>query len=337
MIAGPTKSAGTTPSSSSQVPAPPEAEHPQFPPDPIPTIIPGASVNLLAGAPGAGKTALSSWIMCQFRDNLPIFGHQPTPIPKLGIICADRSWAQSTSKWFALAGYGDIPHYSLLDDDEFSVRRLRQKQERVTILEACLDKLFLPWGSLVLVDPLALFLGGNLLDYDTCLVACAEIRGACRRRGITIIGTAHASKQRADKNQRYLRLQDRIAGSVALFGYTDTQMYLASPAEIEEEFSVFHWSPHHAVSQDFKLTRADNGLFIPYEGKEGDLVWEARTLLTIIAESPTLTKLTDIVPIAEVQFGWSRSKVYRYVGDLVQAHLLIRVGRTHVCRPKPSA
>ena len=43
--------------------------------------------------------------------------------------------------------------------------------------------------------------GGNLLDYDTCAVACHEIRGILRTRGLTLVATAHASKLKADPKE----------------------------------------------------------------------------------------------------------------------------------------
>lgn len=334
MSARPPQSAKVPPSPSS---TPDPLPHGKFPIDPIPTIIPGASVNLLAGAPGVGKTALIAWLLVRFRDQLAIFGHQPSALPKIAILCADRSWEQSTSKWFVLAGYPELCAYSLLDDEAFNVRRLRQKQQRIDILQESINALHLPWGSLLIVDPLALFLGGNILDYDNCGVACAEIRQICRRRGITIIGTAHSSKQKADKQQRYLRLQDRIAGSTALFGYTDTQMYLASPEEIGEDFHLFHWTPHHAPAEDFKLRKDSNGLFVPYDDPRGvhDLTAFARQVLDFVDVAPELTKMKDLITRAQVELGMSRSALYRYVDQLAAEHLLIKVGRGAVCRPKP--
>lgn len=307
-----------------------------FPPDPLPIILPGASVNLLAGAPGVGKTALLAGLLTAFRDQRPVFGHTPAALPKIAIICADRSWDQSTSEWFRRVGYTDLPAYSLLDDENFNVRRLRQKQQRIDILQEAINHLELPWGSLLVVDPLALFLGGNLNDYDACGVACAEIRQVCRRRGLTVIGTAHSSKQKADKQQRYLRLQDRIAGSTALFGYTDTQMYLAAPEEIGEDFYLFQWTPHHGPEEHFKLKKDDQGLFIPYEetGGDHDLTKFATQILGYISESPVLTPIRIVLHQAQVELGLSRASLYRYLDQFAEEHLVVRVGRGKVCRPK---
>lgn len=303
----------------------------------LPPILPRNSINLLAGAPGAGKTTLIASTAVRFRDGLPIFGFQPRPVPFQGFISADRSWEQSTSLWFKAAGFPEIKAYSLQDDASFKKSKLRKKSERIAVLNHCLSKLgHMPEGSLVWVDPLALFLGGNLLDYDTCLVACSEIREICTQLNITIIGTAHASKQKADKAQRYLRLQDRIAGSVALFGYTDTQMYLAEPSEVAEEFYLFHMHPHHAVPASFKLQRnTTTGLFEPY-GEEPGAQDLARIVLSAIPFSPTLITskqlLTDLTTSGT---SIPRTTFYRVLEQLIECRDLIKVGRGHYTR-KPN-
>lgn len=235
----------------------------------LPPILLGGTVNLLAGAPGVGKTAFLAWWIRQFHDGGRVFDQAiPARPPVQAWITADRSWDHSTRLWFAQVGLPDLPHYSLQDDRSFKKSRLRNKRDRIAILKECLAGAspggagHYPPGSLIYVDPLALFLGGNLIDYDTCAVACSEVREICLDQGLTIIGTAHSSKQKAEKRDRYLRLQDRILGSTALFGYTDTQMFLASPDELDVDHYTFLWAPHHARTQTFKLARDERGLFL---------------------------------------------------------------------------
>ena len=243
------------------------ASSPAFP-DPIPSIIPFNSISLLAGAPSIGKTALLATLFKQLRDGHPVFGHQPSPLPGLGFINTDRAWRSGAGAWFDRVGYSDIPHYSLSDDDDFSPKRLRRKFDRTDLLFEFIDKLNLPPGSLVGVDPLALFLGGSLLDYDTCGVAIHEIQRHLKTRKLTLIATVHSGKLKADKKARYLRVQDQFIGSTAIFGFTDTQMYLASPAEISKPYYQFFWQPHLAPAELHSLERDDQGLFVSYVGAD---------------------------------------------------------------------
>lgn len=291
-------------------------------PDPIEKILLANSVNLLAGAPGVGKTALIAWLLTRFRDTLPIFGYLPCPIPRIAFIGADRSWENSTRFWFEAAGYADIPHYSLQDDRAFPPVRLRNRAGRIQILEQCLEKVGpLPPGSLVVVDPLSLFLGGNLIDYDTCGVACSQIRRLCQDLQFTLIGTAHSSKQKADRKERYKRLQDNILGSTALFGYTDTQMYLAAPDETGADHYTFLWAPHHKPPEMFPLGRDASGLFVPWEDSTAAAL-EAG-LLALIPLIEEGIGFGDLVLAAEQM---SRATVHRILQHFLEVGVVERVG-----------
>jgi len=298
-----------------------------YPPDPLPPVLLGGSVNILAGAPGAGKSAFFAQMAVALREGQPFYGRQPAPIPFQGVISADRSWVQSTSKWFEAIGWPDIPAYSLQDDDKFAISSLRKRENRITIFLHCLDRLAPPWGGLVYVDPIALFLGGNLNDYDACMVACMEIRRLAKTRGVTILGLAHAGKQRNDPNSRYARLQDRILGSAALFGYTDTQLYLAEPSELSgTPYYMFLWHPHHAPAEDFKLVRDAWGFFTPYR-ETGSLATLARVLDAVPAPPASVSPRA----LAH-QLDLSKSYLYRLLEELVAQQQVVLVKRGEYAR-----
>jgi AAA domain len=236
--------------------------------DPLPNLIPAQGISLLAGASNIGKTALLASVTLALRDGKPVFGHQPGTIAALGVVNADRGWERGAGHWFNLAGFGDVRYYSMSDDPLFDPRSLRRKFERTVRLIEFIDKLQLPPRSVVIVDPIGLFLGGNLLNYDDCAVACHEIRAALKRRLLTLIATAHSAKLRADKNERYLRLQDQILGSAAIYGFSDTQMVLAGPEETGKPYYIFLIHSHMAPPQLFYLERDEQGLFVPYSGAD---------------------------------------------------------------------
>jgi len=251
------------------IPTPVPAAAPAAGPlDLLPNIIPYGSVSLLSGAPGLGKTALLATIAKAFRDQTPLFGHQPNPVADIGIINADRGWERGGKVWFQRAGFPDIKCYSMPDDAKFDPRCLRKKHERTALLAEFIDKLKLPPGSLLFGDPMGLFLGGNLLDYDGCAVACHEIRAILRARGLTLIATAHSSKLKADPKDRYHRLQDQILGSTALLGFSDTQLVLASPEETGQRFYTFMWASHLAPPETFLLERNEVGIFALADGTD---------------------------------------------------------------------
>jgi len=281
---------------------------------PLPRIIPCYGISLLAGASGVGKTALVASLARDFRDCRPIFGHQPNPVAAIGFVNADRCWEDGVSEWFERAGFPEIRYYSMNDDYSFNMKSLRRKFERTDRLVEFIDKLQLPPESLVIVDPVGLFLGGNLLNYDDCAVACCEIRQALQRRKLTILALAHASKLKAEKRERYLRLQDQILGTAALFGFSDTQLYLAAPNETGQPYYTFMWHPHLAPAEFFSLSRDEQGLFVPYDGADqGNCV----RLLALFDEDGTAITLGALVELAQ-QIPLSKATVKRVLDVLIE-------------------
>ena len=324
-----------------------------FPPDPLPPFIFGGSVNILAGASGTGKTALAAQWAVALRDGKTLLGQQIGKITGIGVISADRSWEQSSGFWFNLAGWPDIPHYSLQDDDGFDIKRLARRTELMTILGESLNVLNLPWGSVVLCDPVGLFLGGDLINYYACLVACSTIRRMCRVRGITLIGAAHASKQIADPKRRYMRPEDRIAGSTALLGYSDTQFYLASPEEVNTDHYLLYVKSHHAPPASYRLDRLDNGLFStpesiqPTARRPQKMFVEALDTLLLWLPGPSADGIEfgDLVVTAEqdhrLQGSWSSREsaertIRRWLGRLIKDGRVERTPQGRYRNTKPN-
>ena len=299
-------------------------------PDLVPDIIPFGSISLLSGAAGLGKTALLASIARCFRDGLPIFGRKPNTVPAIGFINADRGWKTGAGVWFTRAGFPEIRYYSMPDDPSFDPRSLRKKFERTARLAEFIDKLGLPWGSLLLVDPIGLFLGGNLLDYDTCAVACHEIRAILRQRGLTLIATAHSSKLKVDKKDRYSRLQDQILGSTALLGFTDTQMVLASPDETGLSSYTFLWQSHLAPAETFLLDRDANGLFKQVEPEpEGGRA--TPRILALFPEGGDEITLGRLAELAE-EIPYTLKTVQRAVQQLIAEGQVEKVRRGYYRR-----
>lgn len=299
--------------------------------DPLPNIIPAYGISLLAGAPNAGKTALLASLACQFRDALPIFGHQPLVLPAIGVVNADRSWARGAGVWFARAGFADVRYYSMADDPSFDPRSLRRRYERTQRLTEFIDRLQLPPESLLFVDPIGLFLGGNLLDYDSCAVACHEIRAALAVRKLTLIASAHSSKLKADKRDRYTKLTDQILGSTAIYGFSDTQMFLASPEETGKPYFTFLWHSHLAPPELFELMRDERGLFVPYDAADQG---NCGRVLMLFPQDGSEISLRALRTAAEA-IPVSRPTLHRVLQVLLDRQRIVKLRHGVYCRVDP--
>jgi hypothetical protein len=280
-------------------------------------------VSLLSGAAGLGKTALLATIAKAFKHGAPVFGHQPGAIAEVGIIVADRGWDRGARVWFDRAGFPDVKHYSMPDDPGFDPRCLRKKFERTARLGEFIDRLALPKRSLLFCDPIGLFLGGNLLNYDDCAVACHEIRVLLRNRELTLIATAHSGKLKVEKKDRYARLQDQILGSSALLGFTDTQMVLASPEETGQPYYTFLWVPHLAPPETFLLERDQDGIFKLMEGTDST---SASRVLALVPVDGTEITAGELGTLAEA-IPLTLKTVHRSLNQLVAQGQVTKVRR----------
>lgn len=227
---------------------------------PIPRFLPAWQPHFLSGPPGGGKTAfLAGWVAA-LQQGLPIFGKACQPPPFIGIIAADREWADAR-QWYDVAGCPEIPYYSIVDSD-LSLLKLR-KSDPVALLDDILtDHFKAPPNSLLIIDPISYWTGGDMNRYMQVYLAMIALNRFCLRHQVTIIGLAHTGKQKADAKERYTRPQDRINGSAALLGCSGTQMALETPDQTDSECYRFTWVPHHAQAESFDLERdEETGLF----------------------------------------------------------------------------
>lgn len=300
-------------------------------PGPLDPILLAGSINLLAGSSGAGKTALMAMMAKHLQQKLPLFGVTPTTAPYVAYIGIDKSWTRSSCQWFQREDVR-LPHYAMTDDRAFRKSRLRSKTDRVVIFREFLHKVApdgraFPLGSLVFFEPLALFLGGNLLDYDASAVACLELREVCQElNDVCVVGAVHAGKFKADKKQGYARLQDHILGTAALWGYTDTQLYLAAPDEVRAKHALLHVNPHHAPPMQLKLRRAKDGRFLSEIEAEAAGIVGPSWIVEVLAAAPDRTLGTADLLKAAIERELSRATLHRLLDEELRYGRVRRVG-----------
>lgn len=295
-------------------------------PDLIDKIMPAGSINLISGGSGVGKTAFIAEWAARFDQGRQICW-KPTrkPAGGIGVIAGDRKWS-SHRQWFDAVEFGKIPHYSLRDDAGFNWDALFNRGTLPDTFKRCVQKLGLGRDALVIVDPISLFIHGNLIDYKQTAVGLAKLDKVCTELGITVLGIAHTAKQKGDKKDRYVRPQDRILGSAAFAGFTDTVMFLIGPEELDTEYHGFGWIPHHVPSETFSFTRhPETGLFIPYDAPSKDA--DIHHLFSVITEDANGMPTKEIVDACANQLDVARTTLYNYLNLLMSRGQIEKVGR----------
>jgi hypothetical protein len=285
-------------------------------------------VTIFAGAPGVGKTAmLSDWIV-RWRDGRTIWGHATNAPTQFCYLAADRQWA-SHQQWFNRAGYPDIPRYSLADDPRFDLKELLKPFNALDLFRRALDqanngKPPIP-GAHVFVDPVSpIFIAGSPNSSRDVARSLLSFSREAQQRKINITCTAHFAKQPTDKNSRYARPQDRIAGSGAFLGFSDTQIYLIDPEPPDHPFHVLGWNPRLSQPEEFNCVRdTETGLFLPHDCIKDDLV--AAEVFDCLDEMGP----SSISAIREraLHKGHSRATVTRAISRLLDDQRIARLGR----------
>lgn len=283
-------------------------------PDPIPTIIPFGSVTVFAGAAGVGKTAMLAEWFVRIRDGRKIWGHDTNVPTEILYVAADRQWA-SHQQWFDTAGFKEFRHYSVADDKSINAEWLRQPQNALKLFDKIMLELNPRPGALITLDPVAplFILGDQNRPRDVAATLLHFSRFTSKYR-VTLICTAHFSKQKSDVMSQYRRPQDRISGSGAFAGFSDTQMYLVDPEPPDQPYHVFGWVPRHCKPETVRCVRDDHGLFVPCTDTGGEI----DELLKLMPEGRSIS-IGDLEELAFETLGMSRRTLYRRLEDLETA------------------
>lgn len=271
----------------------------QFP-DPIPGVIPFGSFNLLSGAPKVGKTSLyTSWI-ARWLAGKTICGRATNCPTEIGILTTDHKWELNQGIWCRRNGILDIRHYSLRDDPKLDWSQLRNSwNSRRTLLEKSLDRLGLPPGGMVMIDVAPIFITNKLNDYNEVAAGIGTITQLFDERQLTTLGIGHMSKQRSDPKERYLRAHERMTGSGAQIGFSDTPMSLLSPEDTGEPYHLFEWTPTDGSRGQFKFKQnQETGLFEMWSELDEHIV-STDPLAQIIRDFPDPPAILDYGDIIE--------------------------------------
>ncbi len=323
-------------------PDPPLSIAPPPFPDPIPGILTFGTVNVFAGAPGAGKTTmLADWCR-RWQLGKTICGYAINVPTGICYLAGDRG-ANAARRIFLDAGVTDLNFYSPMEDSLFDEATLLNHRVALEIMRAAIDAINPQPGNLLNIDPAAPFyVPGSSNDPRAVAAMLWALHTISRQRQITINVIGHFHKQPTDPQQRYRRPQDRISGSGAWSGFSDTQIYLIDPEPPQQPYHILGWVPRHSAPEDFKFQREKIG-FVPYQsledvGVQMPVPEQAYRLLKLIPDDGLQT--IQLMAAAEAELGLKRSIVFKYLKDLDAMGVVTRphgwVKRVALERVQPS-
>lgn len=312
---------------------------PQPYPDPIPGIIPFGSFCLFVGPPKTGKTSLyASWVP-RLLEGRSICGQSTNAPNAVGVITTDHKWALNQGAWFEKVGIQPT-FYSLRDDPRLNWADMRTSPAtRITLLKYALDKLKLPPGAFLVIDVATVFITNKLNDYNEVVAGIGSMTQVLDAHELTCLAVGHMSKQRTDPKDRYLRPHERVSGSGALVGYSDTTMYLLGPEDTGNPHHTFGWLPTHAKAGTFDLVQnPETGLFEMYHPESlsilaDDPLYGVIQVVPKQPESMAYAVLLELIQrVCQVEISRAKTKLH----DLLLDGRVVRTGRGQYSRPTPS-
>lgn len=295
-------------------------------PDPIPGILPFGTVNVFAGAPGAGKTTmLAAWYR-RWQLGKTICGHATNMPTGICYVAGDRG-ANAARLIFLQAGLTDLNFYSPIEDSSFDQDTLLNRHVALAIMRTAIEAVDPQPGNILTIDPAAPFyVPGSANDARPVAAMLWALHVIARELQITIIVIGHFHKQPSDPNARYRRPQDRISGSGAWSGFSDTQMYLIDPEPPHQDYHILGWVPRQSAPESFKFRR-EGGLFVPHQsledvGVQMPVPEPAYRLMALVPDEGIPT--VQLVATAESLLGMSRSASFRYLKELETLGVITR-------------
>ena len=170
----------------------------------------------------------------------------------------------------------------------------------------------------------ALCPGGHINSYSVVAGWLAGLQRYCSRMGVTILGACHTTKTK--ENERFTNPRQRIAGSVAWAGFSETVIIIEPPDDTENtRLRVVSLLPRNHMEEHITLSFDDQGrLQLP------DKVKHAESAAKFLLDNLEFGQAGDIIEVKELmrvakEKGVGQRTFYRWLKGAVGEGKVVKV------------
>lgn len=278
----------------------------------IEDLLPSSQVHLIGGPSGSGKTTLMFQMYQALATGADFLGRKTRPV-KFAYISGDRP-ERSVKETQGRVGV-DFPVYSLVDHDQIGGNLTEEIFPKLT-------KFYGYKPNFVYIDGFTALVPGNELNnYGVVAKWLGGLQRYSEKTGLTILGACHTTKTKEGAN--FLNPRQRIAGSVAWAGFSETVIIIEPPEddEIGNKRRVM-LLPRNYPGESMIMTFDDEGrLRLPLNIEKQEEI--AAFVLGDLLPKAGLFTHGDLWDVAEKQ-GVPRRSFDRWLAGLVDDKLIKR-------------
>ena len=212
-------------------------------------ILPATRVHLLAGSSGSGKTTLALQLVDAVRAGRRFLSHQVSSVD-CAFVSLERA-ADEVRLTMERVGV-DLPQAALLSGVD---------EPRLNCLGGLLGAIPPTTGFLVIDGFQTLTPRGKMNDYQPVHEFLTGAAAVCKKRGLTVLGTCHATKLRND--ERFRNPRERILGSAGWAAFCSTVLILdaGDPDKVGDLYRRLWVLPRNARAVSYEFRLDDRGRF----------------------------------------------------------------------------